>query len=205
MYSRQRGLVLGFHGCDLKVRNLIVSGEQEIKASHNDFDWLGHGIYFWENSIARAEEYANYLKKHPNRSHNPIKKPSVVGSILDLGFCLDLTDFRSLTLLKIAYKIVIETYKKSGFVIPENTSGGSNSDLLRRELDCAVIETLHLTRQKNNLEPYDSIKAVFWEGRELYPKAGFKEKNHIQLCIRNRNCIKGLFIPRQEDSTFHKV
>jgi hypothetical protein len=205
MYSRQRGLVLGFHGCDLNVRNLIISSKQEIKASQNDFDWLGHGVYFWENSISRAEEYATYLKNHPERSKNPVKNPAVVGSVLDLGFCLDLTDFQSLSLLKIAYDILVETYQKSGFVIPNNSSGGSKSDLLKRELDCAVIETLHLTREKTNLEPFDSVKAVFWEGKDLYPNAGFKEKNHIQLCIRNRNCIKGLFIPREEDSAFHKV
>lgn len=205
MYSRQRGLVLGFHGCDLKVRNLIISNKQEIKASQNDFDWLGHGVYFWENSISRAEEYANYLKNHPERSKNPIKSPSVVGSVLDLGFCLDLTDFQSLSLLKIAYNILVETYQKSGFVIPKNSSGGSKLDLLKRDLDCAVIETLHFTREQNNLDPFDSVKAVFWEGDNLYLNAGFKEKNHIQLCIRNRNCIKGLFIPRKGDSRFQKV
>jgi hypothetical protein len=25
------------------------------------------------------------------------------------------------------------------------------------------------------------------EGEELYPSAGFKEKNHVQICIRNPN------------------
>jgi hypothetical protein len=205
MYSRQRGLVLGFHGCDVQIRNLTVSGSQDLKSSQNDFDWLGHGIYFWENSLSRAEEYAIYLKSNPKRSKNPIKKPSVIGSVLDLGYCLDLMDFRSLSLLRLAYEILVETYQKSGFVIPQNTSGGSNSDLLKRELDCAVIETLHLSREENDLTPFDSVKAVFWEGNDLYPNAGFKEKNHIQICIRNRNCIKGLFIPLVEDSTFEKV
>jgi hypothetical protein len=205
MYSRQRGLILGFHGCDLEVRDLIISNTQEIKASQNDYDWLGHGVYFWENSISRAEEYATYLKDNPGRSKNPIKNPSVVGSVLDLGFCLDLTDFKNLSLLKIAFNILVETYKKSGFVIPNNSKGGSKTDLLKRDLDCAVIETLHLTREENKLDPFDSLKGVFWEGDDLYPNAGFKEKNHIQLCIRNRNCIKGLFIPQKEDSSFRKV
>ena len=42
---------------------------------------------------------------------------------------------------------------------------------------------------------YESIRAAFWEGDELYLTAGFKEKNHIQICIRNQNCIKGYFDP----------
>ena len=35
----------------------------------------------------------------------------------------------------------------------------------------------------------------FWEGQELYPNAGFREKNHIQICVCNPNCIKGYFLP----------
>jgi hypothetical protein len=205
MYSRQRGIILGFHGCDKKVRDILVSGKSEIKPSENEYDWLGHGIYFWENSISRAEEYANILKSNPSRSGHPVKTPAVLGSVLDLGFCLDLTDFKNITLLKLAHKILVETYQKSGFEIPQNTSGGSKTDLLKRSLDCAVIETLHLSRVENKLAPFDSVKAIFWEGDEIYPKAGFKEKTHIQLCIRNRNCIKGLFLPRKEDSKFSKV
>ncbi|MEI9921586.1 MAG: hypothetical protein WDO14_22775 [Bacteroidota bacterium] len=65
-----------------------------------------------------------------------------------------------------------------------------------RELDCYVIEKLHETHRLNNITAYDSVKAVFWEGPLLYPNAGFREKNHIQICVRNPNCIKGFFIPR---------
>lgn len=36
----------------------------------------------------------------------------------------------------------------------------------------------------------------FCEGQELYPNAGFREKNHIQICVCNPNCIKGYFLPR---------
>ena len=42
------------------------------------------------------------------------------------------------------------------------------------------------------------LGAVIVEGDELYPGAGFHDKNHIQICIRNPNCIKGFFIPREE-------
>lgn len=67
-----------------------------------------------------------------------------------------------------------------------------------RELDCAVIENLHDERVMLNLKPFDSVRGVFVEGKELYPGAGFNEKNHIQICIRNPNCIKGFFNPVHE-------
>ena len=50
--------------------------------------------------------------------------------------------------------------------------------------------------------PYDSVRGVFWEGHEIYPNAGFSEKNHIQICVCNPNCIKGYFLPRKLNNTF---
>jgi hypothetical protein len=48
-------------------------------------------------------------------------------------------------------------------------------------------------KRKKKERLFDSVGGVFVEGKELYPSAGFREKNHIQLCIRNPNCIKGYF------------
>lgn len=53
------------------------------------------------------------------------------------------------------------------------------------------------TENQQGIKPYDSIRAAFWEGKELYNTAGFKEKNHIQICIRDPKCIIGYFLPRQ--------
>ena len=82
--------------------------------------------------------------------------------------------------------------------IPQNKTAKGSSDKLLRELDCAVIENLHNMQRQIQLKPFDSVRSVFVEGDELYPGAGFHDKNHIQICIRNPNCIKGFFIPREE-------
>jgi len=39
--------------------------------------------------------------------------------------------------------------------------------------------------------------AGFHEGTELYPNTTFKTKNHIQIAVRDKNCIKGYFAPRK--------
>ena len=52
---------------------------------------------------------------------------------------------------------------------------------------------------------YDSVRGTFFEGEELYHNSGFKSKNHIQIAIRNHNCIKGYFIPRELDDNFKKI
>jgi hypothetical protein len=205
MYSRKSGLTLGFHGCDEDIIKSILLGKELIKHSNNAYDWLGHGIYFWEGSPSRAWEYANTLKNNPLQATSPIKKPAVIGAIIDLGHCLDFLDYENLQLLKTAHDFLIETNIKSGKPIPSNKKGKESSDLLLRNLDCAVIETLHKVRRENDLTPYDSVKGVFWEGKEIYHDAGFREKDHIQLCIINPNCIKGFFLPRSVDLKYNYV
>ncbi|MEC0145122.1 hypothetical protein [Paenibacillus alginolyticus] len=79
--------------------------------------------------------------------------------------------------------------------VHKNGRGNESQDLLLRFLDCAVIQSVHEFNREMGLKQYDSVRGVFFEGNELYPGAGFMEKNHIQICVINPNCIKGYFKP----------
>ncbi|HBF05133.1 MAG TPA: hypothetical protein DDW28_03210 [Prevotella sp.] len=193
LYSRRSNLVIGFHGCDKSVVEDVISGKTDLIASTNDYDWLGSGIYFWENNEERAWQWANDLAK---RKNSQVRVPAVIGALIDLGYCFDLTDSFYLKELKTSYKVLEELYADSNLPLPQNTTIGSSSDKLIRKLDCAVVQTALKINAKANAHPYDSVKGVFWEGQELYPNAGFREKNHIQICVCNPNCIKGYFLPR---------
>jgi hypothetical protein len=50
----------------------------------------------------------------------------------------------------------------------------------------------------SNKKLFDSVRGVFTEGGPAFPGSGIQEKNHIQICIRNSNSIKGFFLPRKE-------
>lgn len=193
MYSTLPNFVLGFHGCDQEVGEKVLSGADRLSPSINEYDWLGNGIYFWENNPSRALEYATLLINHPKRSK--IKKPFSLGAIIDLGYCLNLIESKSLQIVKQGYRLLCQSSRKSGFPIPKNKPMGKNQDLLLRNLDCSVIETIHTYNRETEQRQYDSVRGVFWEGKDLYPNAGFKERNHMQICVRNPNCIKGYFRP----------
>lgn len=75
LYSRRSNLVVGFHGCDQSIANKIIEGKDDLIASTNDYDWLGHGIYFWENNELRALQYANDMM---GRAHSSVKCPAVI-------------------------------------------------------------------------------------------------------------------------------
>ncbi len=199
LYSKRSNLVIGFHGCDKSIVDKVLNGECELIKSQNDYDWLGHGVYFWENNETRAFEYAQKMTK---RKNSTVKEPAVIGAIIDLGYCMDLTDSLYLYELKVAYENLEEAFKKIGKEMPKNEDIGSSKDKLLRKLDCAVINFAHTINEDKGGTPFDSVKGVFWEGKPLYPNAGFAEKNHIQLCIRNPNCIKGYFLPRKINESF---
>jgi len=156
---------------------------------------------FWGNSAERACDFANELM---NTSRNKsIKKPSVIGAVIDLGYCLDLIDFSNLQLLKEGYAILEQSYLKNNMELPQNIPAKNSDDLLIRKLDCTVIETIHLGMI--NRKQFDSVSSVFWEGKEIYKNAGFKEKNYIRICIRNPNYIKGYFLPRLLNDKWDRV
>lgn len=198
MYSKRSGLILGFHGCDKEVRDKIVCVKGEIlKPSENVWDWLGHGVYFWENNHERALQFAQELKDNPPKGkENLINEPAVLGVVIDLGYCLDLLDSKFIEVLKIGYSFLCNSHKDFGTELPVNVVN-QDGELLRRNLDCAVIQSVHQMNAKLKKTAYDSVRGVFFEGGDIYENAGFKEKNHIQIAIRNQNCIKGFFIPRE--------
>ena len=79
---------------------------------------------------------------------------------------------------------------------------GKKGDLLLRERDCAVIEFEHTINETARVKSFDSVRGAFIEGKKLYPNSGIYEKNHIQICVRNPNCIKGYFLPRTKDDRY---
>lgn len=194
MYSKLPNLVLGFHGCHKDIFDSVIRMGQHLKRSENDYDWLGNGIYFWENSYERAYDWAKARYGEDSR---------VVGAVIDLGFCLNLTDYKSSEVLQNWYALLEAYHSLTGTKIPENRNGRSKTDLLLRNLDCAVIQQIHAYNEQMGYEMYDSIRGVFIEGGEVYPGSGFSEKTHTQLCIVNPNCIKGYFAPMQAIIDYH--
>ena len=49
-------IIVGYHGCTEDFARDLLLGTAPVSAwqpSTNDWDWLGHGIYFWEHSPER--------------------------------------------------------------------------------------------------------------------------------------------------------
>lgn len=192
MNPASTSFILAYHGCDESVAARVIAGRTLLLPSQNDYDWLGDGIYFWEHNAQRAYEYAVELAARPRNRRQRIRKPAVVGAVVDLGFCLNLLDSRYLRLVRAAYDRLVQDSEGAGLPLPKNTGG---DDLLVRKLDCAVMRTLHQMHEYEGEPPFDTVRAAFIEGERLYEHAGFARKNHIQICVRTTRAIKGYFWP----------
>lgn len=181
------GYVLAYHGCDREHGERVVAGERELTPSKNIYDWLGHGIYFWEDDYIRAEEWAHIRMKMPEST---IKEPYVIGAVIDLGHCLSLLRREDIKITERGFKLLSKLQDQKGEPLPKNKGG---DDKLKRELDCGVIQAVHTIRRLEGQPEYDSVRGMFQEGNEPYPGSGFRDRNHIQICIRNSDCIKGYF------------
>ncbi|MDR2944485.1 MAG: hypothetical protein LBU81_05305 [Methanosarcinales archaeon] len=189
MYTKLPYLILGFHGCSKETCQKIFHENESLKSGTNSYDWLGHGVYFWENNYIRAEEWA---KNHYGNDFG------VIGTVIDLGYCLNLSDTHSINILERGYKTLIS---RLGENIPKNR-GKKGHDILLRDLDCAVIQQIHVYSQEEDIKPFDSVRGLFIEGDPVYHGSGFFNRTHIQICVCNPNCIKGYFSPLNADKKY---
>lgn len=185
-YDRLPKLILGFHGCNKDVFEKVIYEHEHLKQSSNDYDWLGHGIYFWENGYDRALDWARAKYGEEAR---------VIGAVINMGYCLNLIDVRGTRLLEPAYRTLVRNCEIEGRELPKNKLGRSKVDMLLRNLDCAVIEQVHYLNLLTGDEPFDSVRGVFVEGKPAFEGSSIAEKTHVQICVVNPNCIKGYFAP----------
>lgn len=206
MYDVRPNTIIGFHGCDLDIRTKLINHPNQIEISKEPYDWLGHGMYFWENNYTRAMEWAE-----AGVAKGSFKKPAVLGAILQLGHCCDFLDSKFTRMIGKYYQAMETEYEKSGKKLPVNIDkeDDQHKNKLIRILDCSTIQFMHKAIEqqykediaKNGYSEYsvfDSTRGVFTEGGPAFSGSGIELKSHIQICIRNMNCIKGFFIPREE-------
>lgn len=206
MYDVRPNLIIGFHGCEDDTLERLLLNPNDLVYSDKPYDWLGHGMYFWENNYTRALHWAEEKK-----IKGQIRKPAVLGAIIHLGYCCDFLDSKYIRLIQHYYASLKELSEKVGDKLPKNRDmpNDPNQDLLVRALDCAVIEHMHdrifenwsydLEKTGNSsIRNFDTTRGVFTEGAAAFEGAGIFDKSHIQVCVRNPNCIKGFFKPREE-------
>lgn len=186
--------VVAYHACPIDFARGLWSGEitvEEWMESTQDYDWLGRGIYFWENGLRRAQEWAAEVEGRKK------VETAVVRVTVDLGRCLDLTNTAYRDLIRQTYESLDELHREEPELEPMPENRGDDQDQKMRYLDCYVIDQFVQLAAGGILQEngefavidYQTVRCSFDEGAPLFPGSGIKEKTHTQLAVRDRSCI----------------
>lgn len=93
-------------------------------------------------------------------------------------------------LLAVSYPEFAESFAASSRLLPVNKGKAQK----RRELDCAVINDC-LDRMERRSIPFDTVRGAFLEGPPVFPGTTISAETHIQIAVRNVDCILGVFRP----------
>jgi hypothetical protein len=186
--------VLGYHGCDRASAERVLLGRLKLTPSSNDHDWLGHGVYFWEYGPKRALQWAHQVAA---RWSKRIREPVVIGAVIHLGHCFDLLDVRNTDHLARLYPLFEEDLRRAGQPIPRNEHPpGGGQDFVMRRLDCAMLNWVVPVLERESGRIFQTIRGVFQEGEPAFPGSQIRRRSHIQIAVRDPECVVGYFHPQ---------
>ncbi len=181
--------VLGYHGCDEEVARRLLGGKP-FRKSRNKYDWLGTGVYFWEYGPDRAFRFAE-----EQRERGKVGTPAIVGAVIQLGNCFDLMDTRFTEDLGAAFPLCEDAFRERGVRLPENK--GTTPDRKLRYRDCAVLNWYLDLAEKKGFR-YQTVRGCFTEGGPVFDQSGIQRESHVQIAIRDHDCILGVFLPQSK-------
>ena len=156
--------------------------ESGFQLSQNPYDWLGDGVYFFQDASERAWEWAR-------ESYG--EEAAVIGAEIRLVECLDLLDIKWTKVIAEAYNQFLDHYKRSGLNLPRQTSGAHRLD--REVINYAV----GVWAEKGII--FRCVRASFSEGHPVYPDSALHQRSHVQIAVRDiEACIIRKWLERSQ-------
>lgn len=192
--------VYGYHGTSEKrAAHILTPSSQNLfnfNPSANDYDWLGHGIYFFQDYSIHVVEHAEAAARQDACA------PAVLQFEIDLTDCLDLGDYRKQNLVLNAFKLCDDMARASGVPLPRQQSlvrelaegiPGRKQDLPGQggphRLDCYILNHARLIAQKKD-KHIKSARGIFVEGKPIYENSHFHSRAHVQIAVFDQSVIR---------------
>jgi hypothetical protein len=196
-----RHKVFGYHGTTLSAAKAIMADPMQFQSSTSEGDWLGQGIYFFENSFRKGTEWA--LRTFDKCSRlGDAEAPAVLGCEIDLSNCLDLCDPRhsedlqswvianfdlasgplqhAPRLLTVAGKEI--SVSDLPYRSPKNRAlyhHPHKVNVLDKVLIDAFVDALPANKR------FSTVRAPFNSGRQLFPNSYLFHNSQVQIAVRD--------------------
>jgi hypothetical protein len=155
----------GYHGTTKEKAKYIITSKR-FPYSCDDEEWLGTGIYFFENDYLQAEDWCTKARGYCEWS--------VIKSRLEAETVIDLIDKETLNRFNESANKIKNKYK--------NRRDGKP----RKLINAVIIDAMF------KVKPYDIIRAAFHISNYRMADRINILPVQIQLCVKNRNCIKSI-------------
>jgi hypothetical protein len=167
----------GYHGTSRSRAETILT--EGFRPSTNGYDWLGTGVYFWQDAPNHARYWA--------RQNYP-QEPVVIKSRLRLdSTCIDLLDMPHIdnpNFWADSYNEFLGMYRRAGRSLPTQ-----NPDIPgKRYLDCSFLD--YLINSVFGFDPRGAIRSAFIEGERIFPNSAIFDRSHVQISIIDLSLIE---------------
>lgn len=165
-------IAIGYHGTRSEWADIIE--RDGFQVSKNPYDWLGDGVYFFQDAPSRAREWAYDHYKDDG---------AVIAAEIRLEHCMDLLDVGWTEVLSNAYDSYLKRIRQLGHSRPTQAGGAHYLD---REVINYTVGALEEVGSR-----IDCVRAAFREGGPIYPDSALYDRAHIQIAVRNPStCIR---------------
>ena len=96
-----------------------IIGREGFRLSQNDYDWLGDGVYFFQDGSLRAWQWAR--ERHGDDA-------AVIGADIRLVDCMDLLDVGRNRILSNAHGEYTRRLEEAGQAVPTQSGGAHPLD-----------------------------------------------------------------------------
>jgi len=163
--------VLGYHGTSKQAADIILA--QGFHTSQNEYDWLGEGVYFWQDAPERAWAWAEELHGADG---------AVLVSRIDLSSCIDFLDIIWGNLFTEIYNQFLSHWKQIGLLLPLQKGKAHRLDRAVINYACGILDEQGFIIK--------SVRSAFREGKPIYPDSALFHRSHVQIAVRNLSIIE---------------
>ena len=168
--------VIGYHGTSIPAARAIR--DEGFRISVNRYDWLGDGVYFFQEAPQRAWDWAS--ERYGNEA-------AVVGARIRTAECINLLDTGWNSFMANAYDSYLSFLNRLGDRTPEQSGGNHRLD---REVINYAVGVL-----ENSGQNVACIRSAFAEGRPVYPNSAILDLAHVQIAVRHpERCLDDIWL-----------
>lgn len=155
---------IGYHGTTRDKAEGILANNS-FSMSNGEEEWLGVGVYFFEDDGKQAVYFCKKVRRY--------KEFEIIKSKIEAEKIINLVDTETFELFKNYAKKLNNRYKYL-----------SDGKTPRKFIDSIVLNFMY------KIEKYDLVRGIFEVSTQDPIDRSRLKQMQIQLCVRNRECIK---------------